>query len=78
MLNGRIGIHGTLKGLQDETNSNIRQRVAPPSSMVGTRDYNDLLNKPSIEEVELKGNKTFEQLGLEPLDNSDLMGLLTL
>lgn len=78
MLSGRIGIHGTLKGAQDETNSNIRTRIAPPSSMVGTRDYNDLLNKPSIEEVELKGNKTFEQLGLEPLDNSDLMGLLTL
>lgn len=30
----------------------------------GTDDYNDLINKPSIEEVELIGDKTFPELGI--------------
>lgn len=31
----------------------------------GTSDYNDLLNKPSINDVELSGNKTLEELGIQ-------------
>lgn len=31
----------------------------------GTKDYDDLDNKPSINDVELEGNKTSEQLGIE-------------
>lgn len=34
----------------------------------GTTDYNELSNKPQIENVELTGNKDFEDLGLEPID----------
>lgn len=30
----------------------------------GTDDYNDLINKPSIEEVELMGDKSFPELGI--------------
>jgi len=37
-----------------------------------TDDYNDLSNKPKINNVELKGNKTSEQLGLEnPISAGD-------
>lgn len=39
---------------------------------VHTDDYNDLLNKPSINEVELKGNKTFEELGDHVLTNIEI------
>lgn len=38
----------------------------------GTSNYNQLTNKPSIEGVELKGNLTWEQLGLKVKDFSDL------
>lgn len=31
----------------------------------GTYDYNDLNNKPSINQVELNGNKTLEELGIQ-------------
>lgn len=37
----------------------------------GTSNYNSLTNKPKINNVELSGNKTLEQLGV-PLDTSDL------
>lgn len=31
----------------------------------GTSDYNELDNKPSINDVELTGNKTLQQLGIQ-------------
>ena len=39
---------------------------------VHTDDYNDLYNKPSINEVELVGNKTFEELGDHLLTNIEI------
>lgn len=36
----------------------------------GTTDYNDLNNKPSINNVELKGNKSASDLGLQPTIDS--------
>lgn len=41
-------------------------------------DYEQLKNKPKIESVTLSGNKTFEDLGLSSISNTDLMDLLTL
>lgn len=35
-------------------------------------DYDLLKNKPSIESVVLTGNKTFAQLGITKLSNSDI------
>lgn len=35
-------------------------------------DYDLLKNKPSIESVVLSGNKTFAQLGITKLSNSDI------
>lgn len=42
------------------------------TQVVATGDYNDLANKPSINEVELKGNKTFEELGDHMLTNIEI------
>lgn len=43
------------------------------SSEGGTSDYNDLENKPSINNIELIGNKTLNELGFEvPTKTSDL------
>ena len=41
----------------------------------GTKDYDDLDNKPSINDVELEGNKTGEQLGLSA-GGGDVMKVL--
>jgi len=37
-----------------------------------TRDYNLLDNKPSIEGVQLQGDKTFVQLGLNDISAQDI------
>lgn len=38
----------------------------------GTNNYNQLINKPSINGIELKGDLTLEQLGIKDVDFSKL------
>ena len=45
-------------------------------STVGTNDYNDLVNKPSINGVELVGDKTTEELDILPLTNDEIDDIL--
>lgn len=40
-------------------------------------DYNALANKPQIESVELVGNKSLEEIGVDHLSNADLAAILT-
>ena len=42
------------------------------TQIIETSDYNNLINKPSINEVELKGNKTLEDLGDKSLTNIEI------
>ena len=42
----------------------------------GTNDYNDLINKPSIEGVELVGDKTLEVLGVEALTPQEIDAII--
>lgn len=46
------------------------------SNIGGTSNYEDLVNKPTIESVELVGNKTFIDLGLDSIDVKDINNLL--
>lgn len=39
-------------------------------------DYENLTNKPQINSVILKGNKTFEDIGINPISNIELLNLL--
>lgn len=48
------------------------------TTVVSVNDYNDLRNKPSIEGVELEGDKTFEELNLQSLTNQELEAMLVL
>ena len=41
-------------------------------STSGTNDYNDLVNKPSINGIELVGDKTTEELDILPLTNAEI------
>jgi len=38
--------------------------------------YDELKNKPMIESISLEGNKTFQQLGLQALSNSEIDAIL--
>lgn len=42
-----------------------------------TGSYNDLTDKPSIEGVTLTGNKTYEELNLQRITNSEMEDMLT-
>lgn len=44
-------------------------------TMVHTDNYEDLYNKPSINEVELIGNKTFDELGDHTLTNKEIKSI---
>ena len=39
------------------------------------KNYDNLINKPYINDVELKGNKTFEDLGDHILTNTEILNL---
>lgn len=43
---------------------------------MGSNDYNELINKPQINDVELKGNKSFKELGLSSMDAVDILAIL--
>ena len=56
--------------------SNMEIRISVPKNISSSLDYERLRNKPQIESVELLGNKSFDELGLIPLDADDLIEIL--
>lgn len=50
--------------------------IVPVINLGGTTDYNDLTNKPSINGVELVGNKTNEELLIDSISNEEIEKLL--
>lgn len=61
-----IKIRGKIK-----TQSKLKGALKYSGYSIGD-DYNTLKNKPKIEGVELKDNKTFEELGLLEVSNIEL------
>ena len=41
-------------------------------NIISEKDYEKLIKKPRINEVELVGNKTVEELGIEECTNQDM------
>lgn len=79
---------GQINGVMDTGQTTINGSVSsdgqisgsvflPPTSGSGTSNYNKLINKPSIEHVELVGNKSFSELGLSKMTADDLLRILT-
>ena len=56
--------------------SNMEIGISVPKNVSSSLDYERLRNKPQIESVELIGNKSFDELGLTPLDADDLIEIL--
>ena len=57
-------------------NENMRGTMNLPRGG-GTKDYEELYNKPQIEGVTLIGNKSFEDLTLVSLSNIEIEFMLT-
>lgn len=64
---------GEIKGTITSKQS-LKGELTSPKS-VGASDYEELTNKPSIENVILVGDKTFEDLGLHEASNQDILNL---
>lgn len=45
-------------------------------SVGATKDYEQLINKPSINGVTLQGDKSFEDLGVTPLTNMEILEII--
>lgn len=54
----------------------LNGKLSSPTRVGGTDDYEELNNKPSINGVELVGDKSFEQLGEKTLTNSELKEII--
>ena len=64
---------GALKGDKGDTGPRGEQGPIGPQGPKGeSGDYPELNDKPKINDVELNGNKSFEDLGFKPLTNSEI------
>lgn len=45
-------------------------------SGMGSKDYDALYNKPRISGVELAGDKSFDELGMVKMTNTDIFNLI--
>ena len=55
---------------------NVNLTVEENFMTAGTTDYNALNNKPQINSVELKGNKSFADLGMAAMSNIEILSIL--
>ena len=71
------GLSGQITSNRSISSANLRElgREYIPGDY-GTYDYNELINKPSIEGVTLEGDKTFPQLKLDALTNLEIYMIL--
>lgn len=75
-ISGSVSTAGTLLSGTVSGQAGLTGTVVPGSSGAGTSDYERLKNRPRIESVELIGNKSFEELGLEPITSDELIDIL--
>lgn len=69
---GPIGPQGNIGPKGDKGERGPEGPVGP----IGTTDYIGLLNRPSIQSIELIGNRTFEELGITPISQEEIVNIL--
>lgn len=52
----------------------VSGEIKKPSG--GSNDYDALIHKPQINDVTLTGNKTFEELGLRAVTNTEISEII--
>lgn len=78
-ITGGISAIGSIGGsIQTNNRGEIGGGIYVPTIVpIAENDYEKLINKPSIEKVELIGDKSFEDLGLSSIGVDDLLEILT-
>lgn len=85
-MNGSLSAPGTISGSLSTTGT-LTGNISTPSALSGelklpkeikrSNNYEELQNLPQIEGVTLIGNKSFAQLNMSRITNSELEELLT-
>lgn len=85
-MNGSLSAPGTISGSLSATGT-VSGKISSPSALSGglklpkeikrSNNYEELQNLPQIEGVTLIGNKSFAQLNMARITNSELENLLT-
>ena len=66
----------SITGLSEEL-SDLKEKVEDLSLKPVVQSYNDLTDKPLVNNVELVGNKTLTDLKIAPIDEIELEAILT-
>lgn len=66
----------TYCGCDDNMHLNFGTEIRPVIRIGGAESYDELTNKPSINGVELVGNKTNEELLIAAISNEEIEQLL--
>ena len=66
----------SITGLSEEL-SDLKEIIEDLSLKPSVQSYNDLTDKPLINNVELIGNKTYTELGIAPIDDIEIEAILT-
>lgn len=77
LLSGQIGYDTTVK--KHKIGDGYSHWNDLPYFILSTDliDYNqNIINKPQIESIQLKGNKTFGDFGVSPIGTNDLLDIL--
>lgn len=64
----------SLSGNLTQKSQSLSGEIKVPK-VVGQTDYNALKNLPQIQGVELRGNKSFEELGMEECSNQEILDM---
>lgn len=65
-------------GASSEVSGNLEASAAIATDIehIWVKDYNELENKPQINTVELIGNKSLPEIGVDTISNTDIENLL--
>lgn len=68
---------GNPQSRMEELLLELKETIEAGGGGGGTTNYNSLTNLPQINGVTLKGDKSFDDLGMQPLTNEQMNALLT-
>ena len=71
-----IGISPEIDILEKEPDIELEVNDYVGGLNIGTNNYENLNNKPKVNGVELSGDKSFEELGVSPLSNLEIMEII--
>ncbi|MBQ9021724.1 MAG: hypothetical protein IJ113_06890 [Eggerthellaceae bacterium] len=75
-VHAKVSVSGDIKArLSCNCSEHARVSIGTVTIRDGTNDYEKLVHKPSIEGVELVGDRTLEEFGETPMSNLEIKNI---